>query len=195
MQSKRDPHIWSSFKMTMQNQLHHLSNEICAQHKNGDSVIRVAEVEFKIHKNILGRCSPYFMAVFYYDCTADNVFTICGLSPEIMDCIIHFEYTGIVVVTEDNVEALIMAADMFSVEDIVKICGYFLCKNLGPENCIGIWQLAIACLHYELQCTAWSYIVDYFEDVVPCEDLLQLTVQEHSKTLTAETTSKREHCV
>lgn len=95
-----------------------------------------------------------------------------------MELIIEFAYTGSVSVTEDNVQELMLAADMLNVTDIVQTCSDFLSEQLCPENCIGIWQFTNICFSPELQRKAYSYITDHFEEVVSHEEFLQLSAQE-----------------
>ena len=45
---------------------------------------------------------------------------------------------GDITVTEENVQDLIVAADMVEVKEIVHICTHFIKQQLTPSNCIGI---------------------------------------------------------
>lgn len=95
-----------------------------------------------------------------------------------MELLIEFAYTNSISVTEDNVQELMLAADLLCVMDVVQICSDFLGEQLCPENCIGIWQFTNICYSLELQRKANSYIIDHFEEVVSQEEFLQLTAQE-----------------
>lgn len=95
-----------------------------------------------------------------------------------MELIIEFAYTGSISVTEDNVQELLLAADLLNVVDGVQIGSDFLSEQLCPENCIGIWQFTNICFSPELQSKANSYIIDHFEEVVSQEEFLQLSAQE-----------------
>uniref|UniRef100_A0A8C4E4J5 BTB domain-containing protein n=2 Tax=Dicentrarchus labrax TaxID=13489 RepID=A0A8C4E4J5_DICLA len=144
-----------------------------------DAVIKVEDVEFQIHKVILCKCSPYFRALFKRWSTPDKkVFDIPGLSPEMMQQIIEFAYAGSVSVTEDNAQELLLAADQLNVMDVVEACCDFLGEHLCPKNCIGIWHLTNICLSPELQCKAYRYIIDHFEEVVSCEEFFNFSAQE-----------------
>uniref|UniRef100_A0A8C4EU93 BTB domain-containing protein n=1 Tax=Dicentrarchus labrax TaxID=13489 RepID=A0A8C4EU93_DICLA len=144
-----------------------------------DAVIKVEDVEFPIHKIILCKCSPYFRAMFKGRSTTDKkVFGIDGLSPEMMQLIIEFAYTGSVSVTEDNAQELLLATHQLYVMEIVQACSDFLGEQLSPKNCIGIWQLTNTCLSPELQRKAYRYITDHFEEVVSCEEFPHFSVRE-----------------
>ncbi|XP_029299567.1 kelch-like protein 10 [Cottoperca gobio] len=152
-----------------------LKGEFC------DAVIKVEDVEFQIHRVVLCRCSPYFLALFRRWSTPDQrVFDIPGLSPGMMEVIIEFAYNGSVSVTKQNVQELLLAADQLTVMDIVHTCCNFLGEQLCPKNCIGIFQFTNICCCSELQRKAFHYIIDHFEEVVSSEEFLELSVQEIS---------------
>ncbi|CAJ1083403.1 kelch-like protein 10 [Xyrichtys novacula] len=156
-----------------------LFNEIRLDGALCDAVVRVQHVEFNIHKILLCGCSNYFRALFTnWSASDQRVFDIPGLSPDMMQLIIEFAYTGSVCVTSDNVQELLVAADQFNIMDIVKACCGFLEKELSPENCIGIWQLTKIILCYGLQEKAYCYITDHFEEVASHEEFLELSLQE-----------------
>lgn len=127
-------------------------------------------------------CCVSFSALRAYftrwNATDQMVFNVSGLSPDMMELIIDFAYTGSVSVTEDNVQELLRAADQLSVMGIVKICCDFLGEQLCPENCVGIWQFTNISFFPELRAKAYRYIVDHFEQVVPEEEFLKLNVEE-----------------
>ncbi|XP_045930745.1 kelch-like protein 10 [Micropterus dolomieu] len=163
-----------------------LNGEFC------DAVIQVEDVGFQIHKVILCKCSPYFRALFRRWSNPDaKVFNLPGLSPDMMQLIIEFAYSGSVSVTEDNVQELLLAADQLNVMDLVQACCEFLGEQLCPQNCIGIWQFTNICFSSELQRKAYRYIIDHFEEVVSCEEFLQLSVQELSDIIDRDDLSVR----
>ncbi|XP_058478996.1 kelch-like protein 10 [Solea solea] len=154
-------------------------SELCLQGKYCDAVIRVEDVDYKIHKFVLCDSSPYFSPFFSPRWNADTmVFDIHGLSPDIMQLIIEFAYSGSVLVTKDNAEEVTLAADMLNVQGVVQACSNFFGEQLCPENCIGIWQFTHFFFHPDLQRKACHYITEHFDEVVPCEEFLQLSLQE-----------------
>ncbi|XP_030275694.1 kelch-like protein 10 [Sparus aurata] len=144
-----------------------------------DAVIKVQDVEFQVHKIILCDCSLYFRALFIRWSAADKkVFNIEGLSPDMMQAIIEFAYTGSLSVTVDNVQELLLAADQFNVMKIVRACCDYLEERLCPENCIGIWKFTNILPCFELQSKTFLFILDHFEEVVSTEEFEFLNVQE-----------------
>ncbi|XP_047191782.1 kelch-like protein 10 [Scophthalmus maximus] len=180
--------VFSKIKMSDQHMSPRKSgsvfNELRLEGKFCDAVIQVQDVEFPIHRIILCDCSSYFQALFERWMTTDKkVFNIPGPSPDIMQLIIEFAYTDSVNVTEDNVQDLVLVADMLNVMDLIQACSEFLCERLHSENCIGIWQLTKVCSSSEMQCKAYRYITDHFEEVFLCEEFLLLSVQELNEIL------------
>ncbi|XP_051943340.1 kelch-like protein 10 isoform X2 [Hippocampus zosterae] len=149
-----------------------------------DALIIVDHVEFHVHKIIMCNCSPYFGALFLRWSTPDQkVYAIQGLPAHLMQLFIDFAYTGYVLVTEDNVKDLLIAADKFNVIGIVEICCAFLTEQLCPENCIGIWQFTRNCHTPQLQSNAYNYILYHFEEVSTSDELRQLSMQDLSDML------------
>ncbi|KAK9531138.1 hypothetical protein VZT92_010582 [Zoarces viviparus] len=156
-----------------------LFNDLRLEGKFCDAVIKVADVSFEIHRVILCKCSPYFIALFTHTSHPDKkVFNIPGLSPDMMQLIIEFAYTDSVSVTEENVQELLLAADQLIIMGLVQTCWDFLEEQLCPENCIGIFQFTGMCSVTELRHKAYRYIIDHFEKVVVAEEFLQLSVQQ-----------------
>ncbi|XP_047465283.1 kelch-like protein 10 [Mugil cephalus] len=154
-------------------------NELRLERRFCDAVIKVQDVEFQIHKIILANCTPYFQALFTrWSDHSQKVFIIPGLSPDMMELIIEFAYTGSVTVTEANAQELMLAAEQLNVAAVAQTCCDFFVENLCPGNCIGIWKFTNICASPELQLRAFCYVIDHFEEVVPCEEFLQLSAQE-----------------
>lgn len=56
--------------------------------------------------------------------------------------------SGMISVTVDNVQELMVAADMLQLQEVVAVCGEFLKGHMDPSNCVGIFQFLeqIACM-------------------------------------------------
>ncbi|XP_068576783.1 kelch-like protein 10 [Cebidichthys violaceus] len=170
---------WDAFSHMSTSVFDHLrlEGEFC------DAVIEVEDVTFPIHRVILCRCSPYFLALWRrWSPPEKKVFHIPGLSPDTMRLIIEFAYTGSVSVTAENVEKLLLAADQLNVMGLVQICCNFLGEQLCPKNCVGIFRFSDT-LSPELRLKAHRFIVDHFEEVALSEEFSQLSVQQLADVL------------
>uniref|UniRef100_A0A672NPT7 Kelch like family member 10 n=1 Tax=Sinocyclocheilus grahami TaxID=75366 RepID=A0A672NPT7_SINGR len=147
-----------------------------------DLVIRANDREFQVHKIILCGCSPYFRVLLStnWTRTAEHFYDIPGMSRNIVSLIIQYAYTRSVLITEENVLELLVAADQFIVSGLIDACCQFLESRLCPENCIGI------CMFTEdfhscskLRHKAKLYILQHFEEVLQVsEEFLELSVEQ-----------------
>ncbi|XP_070759024.1 kelch-like protein 10 [Enoplosus armatus] len=146
-----------------------------------DVVISVGGVEFEAHKIILCSCSSYFRTLFTgaWATSQKQMYTIPGVSPEMMHLIINYAYTHSVPLTNDNVVEVLAAADQFLVPGIIQTCCFFLEDQLCLRNCIGIWRLVDFYHCPELRDKVFLYILHRFEEIVcVSQELLELSVQQ-----------------
>ncbi|CAM4505686.1 unnamed protein product [Leuciscus chuanchicus] len=147
-----------------------------------DMIIKSNDREFQVHKIIMCGCSSYFRALFSDNRSSppQHFCEIQGVSRDIMSLIIQYAYTRSVLITQENVLELLVAADMISVSGLVDSCCQFLESHLCPENCIGICKFTedfSSCS--KLLCKAQHYILQHFEEVllVP-EEFLELSLEQ-----------------
>ncbi|KAK2866160.1 hypothetical protein Q7C36_002216 [Tachysurus vachellii] len=173
-------------EMSEDRKLCSLLNEMRLDGSLCDAVLRVDEVDFKVHKNILSAYSQHFRSLFTRCSNLDQrVYNITGVSPEIMNLIIQYMYTQDIQVTTNKVEALLDAANHLLIQDLALSCCKFLQDHLNPDNCLRIWQYADNNAYYELRDQAYMYTLHHFEDVVfsPSGKFLDLTVEQLSDIL------------
>nr|KAF6378468.1 intracisternal A particle-promoted polypeptide [Myotis myotis] len=96
------------------------------------------------------------------------------------------EAAGIVDIGVNNVQELLVAADMLQLTEVVNLCCAFLKGQIDPLNCIGIFQFSeqIAC-HDLLEFTE-NYIHVHFLEVQSGEEFLALTKDQLIKILRSE---------
>ena len=79
-----------------------------------DTILRVEDRDFPVHRVILAACSNYFEAMFTSgmseSCNEQKIIEIKGLSADTMEILLDFIYTEKVKVSVDNVQALLPAA-------------------------------------------------------------------------------------
>ncbi|CAH1239334.1 KLHL21 [Branchiostoma lanceolatum] len=96
------------------------------------------------------------------------------VSPNIMQLLIDYAYTGRVLITEQNVEALLPAANLFQFPAVRDACCQFLERQLEPTNCIGIHKFAETHHCKELAETSKAFVLDHFLDVCQSREFLAL---------------------
>lgn len=86
----------------------------------------------------------------------------------------------------NNVQELLVAADMLQLTEVINLCCAFLKGQIDPLNCIGIFQFSeqIAC-HDLLEFTE-NYIHVHFLEVQSGEEFLALTKDQLIKILRSE---------
>uniref|UniRef100_A0A3B4ZBL7 Intracisternal A particle-promoted polypeptide n=1 Tax=Stegastes partitus TaxID=144197 RepID=A0A3B4ZBL7_9TELE len=115
-----------------------------------DVGLKVGGQVFRVHRLVLAASSPYFSALFsggMREADKDEV-QILGVDTEVFEVLLDFIYTGVISVTVENVQELMVAADMLQLNEVVSICGEFLKGHMDPSNCVGIFQFLeqIACM-------------------------------------------------
>ncbi|XP_048854980.1 kelch-like protein 10 isoform X4 [Brienomyrus brachyistius] len=152
-----------------------LAGQLC------DVVLIADGVQFNAHRVILCGCSSYFQALFSSDWSdsGKREYQLPGISPETLRQVIEYAYTYSVVITADNVENLLAAADYLSVLGIVQRCCDFLHEHLCLDNCVGLVKIGeVYCLN-ELHQSAFKFLLKNFKEVaINSNEFLELTLEE-----------------
>lgn len=133
------------------------------------------------HQSLTSISSPYKpprMLFTSWSQSDRRIYDIPGLSADIMQLIIEFAYTGLVSLSEESVQDLLLAADQFIVIEVIQACWDFLEERLSPENCVGIWQFTSVCHCPKLQHKAYHYMINNFEEVALGKEVLNLSVDD-----------------
>ncbi|XP_029342509.1 kelch-like protein 3 isoform X2 [Acyrthosiphon pisum] len=131
------------------------------------------------HKNVLMAASPYFRAMFSnFDERNKDLVTIKELDSTILQLLVDYIYTGEIMVTKENVQTLLSAANVLQLDYVNDICAEFLQKQVDSSNCIGI--KAFADLHNctKLLSSSEAYIKQHFLEVAKGEDFLSLSSED-----------------
>ncbi|XP_066537088.1 actin-binding protein IPP [Hoplias malabaricus] len=153
-----------------------------------DVRLQVGERVFHVHRLVLAASGPYFSALFsggMSEAREDQVH-ITGVHPDIFENLLDFIYTGSISVSVENVQELMMAADMLQLSEVVSICGEFLRAHTDPSNCIGIFQFLeqIGCV--DLMEFTENYIHVHFLEVCVSEEFRGLSKDQLVRLLRSE---------
>ncbi|XP_076001076.1 actin-binding protein IPP isoform X1 [Genypterus blacodes] len=153
-----------------------------------DVGLRVGGRVFRVHRLVLAASSPYFSALFsggMREADKEEVH-ILGVEADVFEVLLDFIYTGMISVTVENVQELMVAADMLQLSEVVSICGEFLKSQMDPSNCVGIFQFLeqIACIDM-LEFTE-NYIHVHFLEVCVTDEFRGLTNDQVVKLLRSE---------
>ncbi|XP_077500847.1 uncharacterized protein LOC144111423 isoform X2 [Amblyomma americanum] len=112
-----------------------------------------------------------------------KTYTVDGLKANVMTALLDYVYTNKVSLCSDNVLDMLLAAQRFQIERIIKKCHEFLSKDISVANCIRILEFAREHKHPSLVDMALNFISGNFVEVanhnpdfdrIPYDDLKAL---------------------
>ncbi|XP_046709648.1 kelch-like protein 10 isoform X1 [Silurus meridionalis] len=165
-------------------------NEMRIEGEMCDVVLKVGQVEFQAHKNILSVYSPFFRSLFSRWSSEDQrEYHITTVPQNIMGHIINYIYTKELVLSIDDALDLLDSAQYLLMQSLFCNCCKFLEDSLSPDNCLEIWQHADARSYDKLSKRAFDYVLHHFEDVVqsPSGSLLELSAEQLGNILEKDT--------
>ncbi len=162
-------------------QLLHGLNELRQTSLLCDVVLKVGHQHFQAHRAVLASCSPYFKAMFTGNLSETKTRDIefHSIDASAMELLIDFAYTGMISISQFNVQCLLPAANLLQMNYVVHKCCTFLTTQLHPTNCIGISRFAEMHACHELYEKSVQYLMENFIDVlIDSEEFLQLSEDE-----------------
>jgi hypothetical protein len=136
------------------------------EQKTFSDVSLVAEGRrFPCHRALLAISSPYFMTMFSTDLCEKNQseITIQEMEAPTLELILDYIYTGQVTMSEDRVQHLLSAANLFQLLALRNGCADYMMKHLNVSNCIGVYFFAHAHNCDQLASKAKELINSQFE--------------------------------
>ncbi|XP_016660786.1 kelch-like protein 2 isoform X2 [Acyrthosiphon pisum] len=139
------------------------------------------------HKNVLMAASPYFRAMFSsFEERNKDLVTIRELDSTILQLLVDYIYTGEIMVTKENVQGLLPAANVLQLDYVNEVCAEFLQKQLNPSNCLGIREFADLHNCTKLLPSSEAYIKQHFLGVAKGEDFLSLSYEDLVKLISSD---------
>lgn len=132
------------------------------------------------HRMILYLASNYFRALFDTPLTDKDklVYSIPGISGDILERVIEFCYHNTIDINEDNVDWLLAAASYLQVPDLEVRCIQYYRSCMRASNCLGIWAVAEKYASEELKRKAQAFVFRNIKEVVKCEEFMQLSTAQ-----------------
>ena len=141
-----------------------------------DVTLCVGAEEFPCHKNVLAVSSPYFSAMFsgaLAESLQDRI-QIQEMDALTMSAVLQYIYTGDVTLSEDSVQNLLSAANLFQLIPLRDGCAKYMMKHVAVSNCIGIYFFALAHECDELAARAKEIINSQFGSLCKEPEFLSL---------------------
>ncbi|XP_050389710.1 kelch-like protein 40a isoform X4 [Patella vulgata] len=111
-----------------------------------DVILVVGSSEYPCHKNVLAGSSPYFMAMFSNNMAErhQEKVTLNDMDAQTLSLVLDYIYTGQVMLTEETVQNLLSASNLFQLISLRDGCAQFMMNHVTVSNCIGIYFFAKA---------------------------------------------------
>ncbi|XP_040216859.1 actin-binding protein IPP [Rana temporaria] len=163
-------------------------NKMRQQREFCDLQIRVGPALFSVHKLVLAASSPYFSALLSGGLkeSSDDVVLIQEVEPNSFQLLLDFIYSGSVHISTENVQGLMVAADMMQLTDLVSLCCDFLKEQIDPANCVGFFQFSEQLACQPLLEFTESFIHAHFPEVKQGDEFLNLTKDQLTRLLRSE---------
>uniref|UniRef100_A0A7E4VEQ1 BTB domain-containing protein n=1 Tax=Panagrellus redivivus TaxID=6233 RepID=A0A7E4VEQ1_PANRE len=128
------------------------------------------------HRVWLSSCSNYFRAMFTNQMaeSRQQEVQMIDIDYDTLRALVDFCYTAEIVVNENNVQQLLPASCLLQMREIQGFCCEFLKNHLDASNCLGIRSFADTHSCRELYRTADAFMRSKMEDILKCEEFLQL---------------------
>eukprot|EP00102_Acyrthosiphon_pisum_P024204 XP_016661414.1 PREDICTED: kelch-like protein 2 [Acyrthosiphon pisum] len=120
-----------------------------------------------------------------FDESNKDLVTIRELDSTILQVLIDYIYTGEIMVTKENVQGLLQAANILQLDFVKSVCAEFLQKQLDPSNCIDIKTFADLHDCTELLSSSEAYIKQHFLEVAKDEHFLSLSSEDLVKLISS----------
>uniref|UniRef100_A0A1A9WZ32 Kelch-like protein diablo n=1 Tax=Glossina brevipalpis TaxID=37001 RepID=A0A1A9WZ32_9MUSC len=158
-------------------------NKMRINKKRCDFSLEVEGEIFRVHKLALEIASPYFAAMFDSDMkeVKEGVVRLVDTDLIAVKLLVEYIYTGIITLTEDNVETLLFTSDLFQIEWVKKQCEEFLKGCIDFKKCFRIWNIADTLSCKALYDFAYKYILNNFDHLFDNEELLMLPFEKLSR--------------
>ena len=108
-----------------------------------DVTLESGDVQIQCHRVVLAVGSEYFKALFrcgLQESSSDPV--QLTMQPAIMTSVVDYMYTGVIDLTDDNVESLVKACDVLHLEGLKTACEDFMTSQVDLTNCVRLHRFA-----------------------------------------------------
>lgn len=129
------------------------------------------------HRAILFGASSYFKLLFDSPLQEKNqfVYKIPEMNGDILQQVIDYCYQDDIIITEDNVDAVFMAASYLQMGALETKCIEFYKGMMRVSNCLGIWNICEQYVLDDLKAVTLSFACRYFKEVVESEEFMFLS--------------------
>lgn len=139
-----------------------------------DVTIVVGTERFKAHRLILASLSDYFPPLFKVDEKDSGEVTLHKIEPEDFSVLLHFAYTGVLKITKENVQNILIAADYLSIGEVKALCMEFMVSQLDCDNVCDVLMFTRAYSLLDLEQKALDFLKSNLDNVSTSASFSQL---------------------
>ncbi|XP_064636754.1 kelch-like protein 9 isoform X2 [Lineus longissimus] len=145
-----------------------------------DITVIVEGEEFKTHRLVLAGVSDYFRAMFMHNMIEKNKDSIelQGLKLSGFKPLLEYSYSGRLLLTMDNISAILETASFLQISDALEKCKKFLISSMDFTNSLDIIALGETFGVSDLPETRRKLILDNFMDFSQTKAFLELDHKE-----------------
>jgi len=163
-----------------------LMEEIRRKGKLCDITLIANNHKFTAHRIVLASSIPYFHAMFLHDMieSKQELITINSVESSALEQFINYSYNGIITITNENVQSLLVGANFLHLANIKSACCEFIKRRLSIADALCIRQFAEQFSCRDLIATVNRFINKHFGKISQSAEFLQLPTDELADILT-----------
>ena len=113
----------------------------------------------------------------YQESTAKKII-LENVSGTSLHSLVNYIYTGEIIISEENVEDILHAADFLQLVSVKDSCAKFIQENLNLSNCVKVYMLADLYQCFMLKKHAEDFIKEKFNEVLENDEFLMLQFKQ-----------------
>uniref|UniRef100_A0A1B0ACE0 Kelch-like protein diablo n=1 Tax=Glossina pallidipes TaxID=7398 RepID=A0A1B0ACE0_GLOPL len=163
-------------------------NKMRVDQQHCDFCLEIEGEEIYVHKVALTFASPYFAAMLNNDMKekATGSVNLQDENVTTVKTVVEYIYSGVITLTETNVQSLLSLSSLFQLEWLNKKCQDFLKCNVKLTNCFEVRNVADTYSCKELLGYCQNYILEHFDEIIHGDELLSLSFEEVMKLIKSE---------
>ena len=148
------------------------------QEQYTNMTLKTDDLEIPCHWIILSAASEYFHGMYRSGMkeSRTNVVPVTGIDSATLKTIIKYIYTAEIVITQENVQNLIQASDLFQFEGLKSKCESFMQERIDTSNTIGFYHFSQIYHLENLRKDAREVMLNKFSEVVAEEEFSHLSI-------------------
>lgn len=150
--------------------------EIRRMGKLCDITLVANEHKFTAHRIVLASSIPYFNAMFLNEMieSKQDMITINSIEANALEQFINYSYNGMITITNDNVQSLLIGANFFHLKNIKTACCEFIKKRLTVQDALFIRMFADHLMCHDLILCCNRFINKNFNKIAQTNAFLEL---------------------